>query len=122
MNSSKRTSNLRAIGGFFSLLLCAGLASGQFRDQYQDRSRDDSGEIRQTVARISYISGSVSFARGDDPDNWQAADRNVPMSLGDRVYTNRDDSTVGAAEKCLPSSDAGGELTALMPVWLKIGW
>ncbi|HEV2064800.1 MAG TPA: DUF6600 domain-containing protein, partial [Thermoanaerobaculia bacterium] len=41
------------------------------------------------MARISYISGSVSFARGDDPDNWQVADRNVPMSLGDRVYTNR---------------------------------
>jgi hypothetical protein len=51
------------------------------------QGRDDYGEIRQTVARISYISGEVSFSRGDDPDDWQPADRNVPMTLGDRVYT-----------------------------------
>ncbi len=62
-----------------SVLLFAPFAVGQGRDDY--------GEIRQTVARISYISGEVSFSRGDDPDDWQAADRNVPMTLGDRVYT-----------------------------------
>jgi hypothetical protein len=50
-----------------------------------DQGRDE--EIHQTVARISYISGNVSYSRGDDPDNWQAADVNVPMTLGDRVYT-----------------------------------
>jgi len=59
--------------------LLPAFASGQYRDEY-------GGEIRQTVARISYIEGSASFARGDDPDNWQAADRNVPMTIGDRVY------------------------------------
>jgi hypothetical protein len=80
MDSSKRALTLRAIGAFFSGLLLAGIAGGQYRD--------DTGDIRQTVARLSFISGNVSFARGDDPDNWQAADRNVPMSLGDRVYTD----------------------------------
>ena len=48
-------------------------------------SPDD--DIRQTVARLAYISGDVSFARGDDPDDWQPADPNVPMTLGDRVWT-----------------------------------
>ncbi len=32
-------------------------------------------------------SREVSFSRGDDPDDWQPADRNVPMTLGDRIYT-----------------------------------
>ncbi len=62
-----------------SVFLIATFASGQQRDEY--------GEIRQTVARISYFSGEVSFSRGDDPDDWQPADRNVPMTLGDRIYT-----------------------------------
>ena len=61
------------------VLLFAPLAAGQQRDEY--------GEIHQTVARISFLSGEVSFARGDDPDDWQPADRNVPMTLGDRIYT-----------------------------------
>lgn len=47
-------------------------------------------DIHQTVARISYVFGDVSFSRGDDPDEWQPADRNVPMTLGDRVYAGRD--------------------------------
>jgi hypothetical protein len=51
------------------------------------QDRDDYGDIHQTVARISYVNGDVSYARGDDPDGWQAADRNVPMTLGDRLYT-----------------------------------
>jgi hypothetical protein len=63
-----------------AVFLLPAFASGQARDEY-------GGEIHQTVARISYIDGSASFARGDDPDNWQAADRNVPMTIGDRVYT-----------------------------------
>ena len=44
-------------------------------------------DIRQTVARIGYVGGDVSFSRGDDPDEWQPADPNVPMTLGDRVWT-----------------------------------
>ncbi len=44
-------------------------------------------ELAQTVARVSLISGGVSFSRGDDPDQWDPADVNVPMTLGDRVWT-----------------------------------
>jgi FecR protein len=45
--------------------------------------------IDQTVARVSYVEGSVSYARGDDPDQWQGLDPNVPMTIGDRVYTDQ---------------------------------
>jgi hypothetical protein len=47
-------------------------------------------EIQQTVARISLLAGGVSFARGDDPEDWQPADLNVPMTLGDRVWSGDD--------------------------------
>ncbi|HET7451329.1 MAG TPA: DUF6600 domain-containing protein [Thermoanaerobaculia bacterium] len=48
----------------------------------------DQGGIQQAVARISYIDGNdASYSRGDDSDNWQAAVPNVPLTLGDRVYT-----------------------------------
>ncbi len=46
------------------------------------------GDIQQTVARISYVDGNdASYSRGDDPDAWEAAVVNVPLTLGDRVYT-----------------------------------
>src|SRR5215471_18952359 len=73
----RRSSPLLAVAAAF---LLPAFASAQARDEY-------GSEIRQTVARISYIDGSASFARGDDPNNWQPADRNVPMTIGDRVYT-----------------------------------
>ena len=44
-------------------------------------------DIRQTVARVAYFSGEVSYSRGDDPDDWQPASLNFPMTLGDRLYT-----------------------------------
>jgi hypothetical protein len=47
-------------------------------------------EIQQTVARISLLAGGVSFSRGDDPEDWQPPDLNVPMTLGDRVWTGDD--------------------------------
>ena len=65
--------------------LIAALAStGAARAQEYDYPEQD---IRQTVARLAYVSGDVSFARGDDPDDWQPADPNVPMTLGDRAWT-----------------------------------
>jgi hypothetical protein len=59
--------------------------SGYPSDDYGSGYSDP--EIRQTVARLAYISGDVSFGRGDDPDVWQRADSNTPMTLGDRVWT-----------------------------------
>lgn len=79
-----------------SLLLLLALflflpASAQERYGY-DRYDDDEyrDDIRATVARVSYFEGAVSFNRGDDPDDWQPATVNYPMTLGDRIWTARD--------------------------------
>ena len=36
---------------------------------------------------LRILEGTASYARGDEPDDWQPADVNVPMTLGDRIYT-----------------------------------
>ncbi len=75
----------------FLVLLGAAVLAGGFALAQEGYGYPDEGphgdDIRQTVARLAYVSGDVSFARGDDSDAWQAADRNVPMTLGDRVWT-----------------------------------
>jgi len=38
------------------------------------------------VARLSFISGPVTYSRGDDPDEWDDAIENVPLTIGDRIY------------------------------------
>jgi len=53
------------------------------------------------VARISYVSGPVSYSRGDYPDEWDEAAVNVPFTLGDRIYLPED----GRAELQLPSGN-----------------
>ena len=45
--------------------------------------------MRQTEARISFISGPVSFPRGDDPEDWQPADRNATKTQGERTCMGR---------------------------------
>ncbi len=45
--------------------------------------------IRQSVARVSYFEGEVSFNRGDAPDDWQPASVNYPMTFGDRLWAGR---------------------------------
>jgi hypothetical protein len=50
----------------------------------------DDDDVRQSVARVAFLSGSASFNRGDDPENWEEAVVNYPMTLGDRLYTARD--------------------------------
>jgi hypothetical protein len=42
------------------------------------------------VARISFVSGPVSYSRGDDPDEWDDAIENVPVTIGDRIYSPQD--------------------------------
>jgi len=88
--------NARLLTGcFLGLALSASPARTQDRDAYgapaaPPPSAESPDDVQQTVARISDMSGKVSYARGDDPDNWQAADRNVPVTLGDRVYTDNE--------------------------------
>ena len=51
------------------------------------------------VARVGYLSGSVSFQPAGD-DGWSEASLNRPLGTGDRIYTDRDsriELQVGAA-------------------------
>jgi hypothetical protein len=52
----------------------------------QENSVPDNPPAR--VARLSYLSGSVSFLRAGI-DQWAAAAPNFPVTTGDRVYTDR---------------------------------
>ncbi len=47
-------------------------------------------EEYSTVARVSFVSGPVSYSRGDDPDNWDDAIENLPLSVGDRLFAPGD--------------------------------
>ncbi len=69
--------------------------------------------IDQTVARISYMNGDVSYSRGDDPDNWQDADVNVPMTIGDRVYTGEGSVELQLERGALMDLGARTDLAAL---------
>ncbi|MBL8112047.1 MAG: hypothetical protein JNK60_04125 [Acidobacteria bacterium] len=86
MESLRRS---RAFGAALALgvTLAAATAAAQDRSRYDGDPWDD--DIGQTVARVAYISGQVSYSRGDDPDDWQPAALNFPMTLGDRIYTER---------------------------------
>ena len=84
MRNDSRRPGAILTAAFFIVLTAANSARAQ-SPQYGP----DSSDIRQTVARVSYLSGPVSYARGDSPDEWQAPDVNVPLTLGDRVYTGR---------------------------------
>jgi hypothetical protein len=53
------------------------------------------------VARISFISGPVTYSRGDDPDEWDDAIENVPLTIGDRIFSPED----GRAEVQLSSGN-----------------
>jgi uncharacterized protein DUF6600 len=54
-----------------------------------------------SVARISFVSGPVTYSRGDDPDQWDDAIENVPLTIGDRIYSPED----GRAELQLSSGN-----------------
>ena len=58
-------------------------------------------EQYSTVARVSFVSGPVSYSRGDDPDDWDDAIENLPLSVGDRLYAPDD----GRAELQLSSGN-----------------
>ena len=81
----KRT--LLALAALLAALPFSSVALAQV-DEFGDEPEAEVGVI-QTVARVSYLQGTASYARGDEPDDWQTAALNVPMTLGDRVYTGR---------------------------------
>jgi hypothetical protein len=47
----------------------------------------------QSVARVAFLQGKATYNRGDDPDNWQPAPLNFPLTTGDRFWTARDSRT-----------------------------
>jgi FecR protein len=87
MSTLTKKAVLAALLGVAALAGTGGAARAQYDDDYDDDYGYSDPEIRQTVARVAYVSGDVSFARGDDPDEWQPANTNIPMTLGDRTWT-----------------------------------
>src|SRR6266853_1468767 len=69
-----------------SLLLCfAGLLSFAAPKARADEEKDPPTR----VARISYVDGSVSLQPGGEGD-WGAAARNRPMTIGDKIWVDKD--------------------------------
>jgi hypothetical protein len=87
----------RGLAAAMALLFVFSMTPPLARAQnYPDSNYDD--DIDQIVARVSFVQGPVSYARGDDPDDWDAALVNIPFALGDRLYSSAD----GRAELSLP--------------------
>ncbi|HEY4230250.1 MAG TPA: DUF6600 domain-containing protein, partial [Thermoanaerobaculia bacterium] len=78
---------LQTLAALLLALPISAVALAQGANEYGEEP-EQQADVVQTVARVSYIDGSASYARGDEPDDWQPADVNVPMTLGDRIYTN----------------------------------
>lgn len=53
------------------------------------KARGDEGDPPTRVARISYIDGTVSLQPGGDGD-WAAAAKNRPMTIGDKMWVDKD--------------------------------
>src|SRR5580692_8468931 len=58
-------------------------------DQVDEPAQSDAGDPPSRVARISYLDGSVSLQPGGAGD-WGAAARNRPMTVGDKIWTDKD--------------------------------
>src|SRR5690242_3393075 len=87
----------RGLAAAMALLFVISMAPQLARAQnYPDSNYDD--DIDQIVARVSFVQGPVSYARGDDPDEWDPALVNVPFGNGDRLYSSGN----GRAELALP--------------------
>ena len=83
----KMNGTLQTLAALILALPLAAVALAQGANEYGEEPEQQANVV-QTVARVAYLDGGASFARGDEPDDWQAADVNVPMTLGDRIYTN----------------------------------
>ena len=69
-----------------SLLVCfAGLLSFVAPQARADEEKDPPTR----VARVSYVDGSVSLQAGGEGD-WGAAARNRPMTIGDKIWVDKD--------------------------------
>ncbi len=111
-----RTTTWKMIPLALAVALFAALFPARAGAQYGDNRapNGDDSVISQTVARISFLEGDASYTRGDDPDNWQPAVLNVPVTLGDRVYTgDRSRMELQVQGGTLVRLAPGSDLTAL---------
>ena len=58
-------------------------------DTADQPASNDANDPPSRVARISYIDGSVSLQPGGAGD-WGSAARNRPMTVGDKIWTDKD--------------------------------
>ncbi len=58
-------------------------------DQVDQPAPSDATDPPTRVARISYLDGSVSLQAGGQGD-WGSAQRNRPMTVGDKIWTDKD--------------------------------
>ncbi len=83
--------------GRLGLLLCltgllcfaAPMARAGQAEQADTGAASDAGDPPTRVARISYVDGSVSIQPGGTGD-WGAAALNRPMTIGDKLWTDKD--------------------------------
>ncbi len=74
MKKDRKTALLAA------LLVAAGLVMPRIAAGQDDAEN-------QAVARVAFLEGTASYNRGDDPDDWQPAQPNFPLTTGDRFWT-----------------------------------
>src|ERR1017187_3337881 len=70
-------------------------------------------EAGQVVARVAFLTGDVSYNRGDNPDDWQPAALNFPMTQGDRLFTTRGAKTELQTDEATVFLGSETELSAL---------
>ena len=58
-------------------------------NQLGDPSNNQAGDPPSRVARLSYLTGKVSFEPSGE-EQWSQASTNYPMTTGDRLYTDND--------------------------------
>src|ERR1700747_1142703 len=88
------------------LLVCF---AGLFSFAAPKAQADDEKDPPTRVARISYIEGSVSLQPGGEGD-WGAAARNRPVTIGDKIWSDKDSR---AELQAGPASIHLGSMTAL---------
>ena len=77
---------------FLAVMICMAFLSvplfAQYPQDVQD-SQNQGGDPPGRVARLGYVSGTVSFQPSGE-DQWSQALANYPLTTGDRLYTDRD--------------------------------
>ncbi|MGB9467196.1 MAG: DUF6600 domain-containing protein [Candidatus Acidiferrum sp.] len=95
LNGKFRTSLLLCLTGLLSFAVPS-IRAGQAnpadqpsQDQADQPAQNDAGDPPTRVARISYLDGAVSLQPGGQGD-WGSAARNRPMTIGDKIWTDKD--------------------------------